>query len=66
MEVILYTTHCPQCKVLDMKLKEKGIKYTECTDIDEMIKLGITSAPQLQVDKKLLDFSEAIKWMRGQ
>ena len=23
----LYTTHCPQCKVLQAKLDEKGIKY---------------------------------------
>ena len=66
MEVILFTTHCPRCRVLTLKLEEKKIKYTECTDVDEMIKLGITSAPYLMVDGKLYDFSQAIAWIKEQ
>ena len=62
MNIKLYTTHCPKCKALTMKLNQKGIKYIEVEDVDEMIKLGIKSAPVLSVDGTLLDFMEAIKF----
>lgn len=66
MQIIMYTTHCPNCKVLAMKMKEKNIDYVEKTGIDEMIQLGIRSVPYLKVDDKLLNFVEALKWVREQ
>lgn len=63
MEIILYSTHCPRCTVLEAKLKQKNIEYEECNDIEEMLKLGIQEAPQLKVDGKLMTFSEAVKWV---
>ena len=66
MEVKLFTTDCPRCKVLEAKLKEKGINYSEHTDLGEMIQLGITSAPYLMIDKDLFDFSDAINWIKEQ
>lgn len=66
MKIILFTTHCPRCKIVDMKLKEKGIDYTENTNVEEMLKLGITSVPYLMVDNELFDFSTAIKWIKEQ
>lgn len=60
--VILYSTHCPKCRVLETKLNQKNIEYEECNDIEEMLKLGIQEAPQLEVDGKLMTFSEAVKW----
>ena len=63
MEVILYSTHCPRCTVLEAKLKQKGIEYQEINNVDEMLKLGIQAVPQLKVDGELMDFSEAIKWV---
>ena len=66
MNVTLFTTHCPRCKVLGMKLNEKGIKYQECTDVEEMLKLNMMSAPYLKIDNELLDFSAAIKWLKEQ
>lgn len=65
MQVILYTTHCPRCKVLETKLKQKNIQYIECMDIDTMLGLGIKTAPMLMVDSELLDFSDAIKWINS-
>ena len=35
--VILYTTHCPRCLILANKLQEKGIHYTEFTDVQKML-----------------------------
>jgi len=58
-EIILYTTHCPKCRVLETKLQRKQIAYRECTDIEEMKSLGIQSVPQLKVRNELMDFVQA-------
>lgn len=63
MKVILYTTHCPKCKVLTAKLKAKGVDYEEVTDVDVMRDKGFMSAPMLEVDGKIMTFVEAIKWV---
>ena len=64
--IILYSTHCPQCKALEMKLNKKKIEYTICDDETEMKKLGFTSAPMLDVDGTHYNFSNAIKWVNSQ
>lgn len=61
--IILYSTNCPKCKVLEMKLNSKQAKFEICTDIDKMISLGIQSAPVLSIDGKLLDFTQALKYI---
>ena len=67
MSIILYSTHCPRCKVLETKLKQKNIKYTEETDVDKMLAIGLKSAPALKVDDgDLMDFSKAIEWIKSQ
>lgn len=60
---MLYSTGCPRCNVLKKKLAEKGIGYTENNSVDEMLSIGIVEVPVLSVDGKLLDFSEAVKWV---
>lgn len=65
MEIIFYSTHCPKCKVLEAKMQKLGLTYTEVDDVDEMIKLGIKSAPALSVDGQLLDFMAANKFLKG-
>ena len=62
---ILYTTGCPRCKVLEAKLKQKGVDYIECNDVEEMEKKEISSVPYLSVDGNLLDFTAAVKWVNG-
>lgn len=61
--ITLYTTHCPKCVVLEKKLNSKNIDFKICDDIDYMLSLNIQQAPYLEVDNKLMDFSEAIKWV---
>ena len=63
---VLYTTHCPQCRVLEAKLKQKNIEYIENTDIEEMKSLGMMSAPMLKVNDSLLSFVDAVKWVNSQ
>lgn len=62
-KIILHSTHCPKCKVVELKLKQKGIVYEENTDIEVMKSKGMMSAPHLEVNGQLLDFAEAIKWI---
>lgn len=65
--IILYSTHCPQCKALEMKMNKKGIKYTICDDEEKMKELGFMSAPILKVDETTyLPFANAIKWVNAQ
>lgn len=63
MTVKLYTTHCPRCKVIEKKLAQKEIEYTEITDQEEMIKLGFKSAPVLEVNDKVFNFGDANRWL---
>lgn len=60
MKVVLYSTHCPRCKVLESKLKQMGIPYEEVNDVETMKKMGIMSAPMLSVDGELMDFTMAV------
>lgn len=63
--VILYSTGCPKCRILETKLSEKNIEYKKNTDIEEMKKLGFVSAPILVVDNKTLNFGDAIRWIKN-
>ena len=66
MNIILYSTHCPRCTVLEKKLEAKGIKFEVETSVDDMLSLGITQVPMLRVDDKLLNFAEANTWVNNQ
>ena len=63
MEVTLYTTFCPKCRVLEAKLKQKGIEYKEITDVDIMTEKGFMSVPMLKVDNFVMNFTEANTWI---
>lgn len=65
MKIVFYSTHCPKCKVIEAKLKKVGLEYTEINDVDQMLSLGIRMAPVLEVDGKLLEFSDANRFLRG-
>ena len=66
MNIVLYSTHCPRCTVLEKKLQAKGIKFEIETSVDDMLALGITQVPMLRVDDKLLNFAEANTWVNNQ
>ena len=63
--VIMYTTHCPQCKVLEKMLNDKKIEYTQITYIDIMKSKGIQSVPYLEVEGELKNFKESMEWIRN-
>ena len=63
MTITLYTTHCPKCKVIEKKLVQKNIEYTEVEDINVMKEKGFKSLPMLEVDGQIFNFVEANKWV---
>ena len=66
MSIVLHSTHCPKCKVLESKLKQKNINFEENNDVDLMVQKGFKSAPVLEVDGVAYSFKEAVEWIGEQ
>ena len=64
--VILYSTNCPKCKVLEAKLRQKNIPFEYVNDIELMAEKGFLTLPKLEVNGEVLDFAEANKWINSQ
>jgi glutaredoxin-related protein len=66
-KVILYSTHCPRCKVLELKLKQKNIEFEENNNVEEMTAKGFKEAPKLEItDGTIMDFKQAVDWIKEQ
>lgn len=63
-KVILYEHGCPKCKILKMKLDQKGIQYEDVTDVEIMKSKGFKEAPKLEVDGVVMDFKKAVDWVK--
>ena len=68
-KIIFYTTNCPRCQVLKKKMDSLGIEYELNNDIEEMMLWGVQTVPMLRIEKQLLDFSlldfsQAVKWLK--
>ena len=66
MDVMLYSTHCPQCEILEEKLQTKNIQYTEVNDVSLMLNKGIKNVPVLEVNGEMMDFLKACEWVKKQ
>lgn len=65
-KVVLYSTGCPKCRVLEAKLNEKHIQYEVNSSVDDMEALGLMELPALDVDGELYNFVTAVKWANSQ
>ena len=63
MQVILYSTGCPKCKVLKAKLDSKEISYDIISDTSVMVNKGIETVPVLEVNGNVMDFKTAVDWI---
>lgn len=63
---ILYSTRCPKCQILEKKLAQKGIEYTEVNDTQSMLDMGLQSVPWLEVNGQMMDFNQANQWINEQ
>lgn len=68
--IVLYSTHCPKCKALEILLGKKNIPYEVIDNQEEVVKVGqaqrILTAPILRVDDEFFDFSKAVKFINEQ
>ena len=65
-EYLIYTTHCPKCKILEKKLKDKGIPFKICDEPEELAKAGIRSVPVLESpDGTRMDYFSAVKFVNA-
>ncbi len=64
--IVLYSTSCPKCGVLEKKLNDAGITYSISADVKKMEELGIEFVPVLSVDGELLQFGDAVNWIKDQ
>lgn len=65
MEVILYSTHCTKCVVLEKKLNQKSISYEEVNDVKIIREKGFLSVPMLEVDGEIMDFKTAFNYVES-
>ena len=63
-KVICYSIGCPQCLILEKKLQQKNIDFELVSDRDIMLTKGFKSAPQLEVDGEIMNFKQAIDWLK--
>ena len=65
MKIILYSTHCPKCNVLEKKLKIKNIEYEEINDVEIMKKKGFLTVPFLEVDGISMDYKTDFNYVES-
>lgn len=63
--IVLYSTGCPRCKTLKMLLDKTGETYTVIDSVEEMLKLGIKTAPALEVNGKIYEYTEAVSYVKS-
>lgn len=68
MSIILYTIDCPNCTILEKKLKAKNIEFIRVSDEDTIKAkgLGDSSFPILEVDGVAMNYKTAIQWVNNQ
>ncbi len=59
-KMVLYSTDCPKCTVLEMKLTQADISFTKITDKNKMAELGFRSAPMLEYCGQYFNFHDAM------
>lgn len=64
-KIILYTTDCPRCKLLERHLDEKKIPYEKSDDIELLLENGFRTVPVLCVNNEFLDFPKALNWVKN-
>ena len=64
-KIVLYSTGCPMCKILETKLDQKNIEYQVCENVDIMMAKGFQTVPMLEIDDKLYNFREAVTWVNN-
>lgn len=62
----LYTTDCPQCRMLEAALKNKHMEFETVYGEEPIANKGFHSAPLLEVDDMVMAFPDAVRWVNNQ
>ena len=63
MKAILYSAHCPCCEALEKRLRQAEIEYTVISNTEQILALGITHVPVLEIDGQQMNYPAAIRWL---
>lgn len=68
MSIILYTIDCPNCIILEKKLRAKNIEFIRVSDEDTIRAKGYgdLSFPILEVNGVVMSYRTAIQWINNQ
>ena len=64
-KIYFYTIDCPACNVLEQKLIRKNVEFEKVNDLSVLREKGLEVFPVLEVENKMLSYSEAIKWVNS-
>lgn len=65
MKIVLYSTGCPKCKVLEKKLDDAGVEYEVVSDTEVMLSKSFINVPMLSINDNNLKFKEAVDWINS-
>ena len=63
MKAILYSTHCPCCEAFEERLRQAEIEYTVVSNTEQILTLGITHVPILEINGQQMNYPTAIRWL---
>ena len=67
--IVLYSSHCPKCDMIEKILKEKGINFILEEDENVYLPLaeenGIDSMPFAEVDGKIFDIKDLQEYIKN-
>ena len=68
MNVVLYTIDCPNCLILEKKLKSKNIEFLRVSDKDTIVSKGFgdSTFPILEVGDVTMNYKTAVQWINNQ
>lgn len=62
----LFTIDCPQCLILEKKLKAKNIAFERIDDREFLTREGFTKFPILEIDGRRMEMFDANAWVNSQ
>ena len=64
MKIVLYTVGCPKCDILHAKLEQAKVHFETVTDVNAIAEKGYFYLPILEVDGEVMEFGDAVKWLK--
>ena len=65
-QIILYTSDaCDRCKIVKQMLNVHSVNYTEVTDREYILSLGLAEVPAIEVgDKIISEYPSVLSWLK--